>query len=668
MSDSKLSESSLRAAIDQGNAARRAGQLDEALAAYRRALAIASEDAEANSLFGLALLHQGKPDEAEPHLIKAVKINPEHIGFRLNLAELFERLGLFEKAIAEMERVVAGAPEFARGWERLANCCIQGQRISDAFEHYGRAAAHDPNNHWLALKWGRAALSIGRLSDARKILDRAARLSPGNDEIIRTHADVAEALADWASLERIARSWTILRPEESRAWQALSKALWESGHLRQAMEFYRKAIDKGGRDAVSLATYGRLSLMAMEFDESAAALEEAEALAPLEVHVLSAKALLLTMLGRFEEAETYCRRCLAVDAEDVTTFKVLNGLKRGRFSDDEKATLLRLSQKQDLRIEHRISAAFVLADTLDAQDKFDDAFAAYGVANDLGRQQSQRDGVGYDASNREAQIDSLIAWFPSKLPPTQSDAVPCPIFIVGMPRSGTTLVESVFAAHPQVFACGERLAMRQIMSDFFSKARVSGLAGILDESFKTWAKAFGAELPDLKGASHITDKNPWNFDAVGLIVHLFPNAKIIHARRNPVETGLSIFCNEFSKFSSFAHRLEDIGHYYGQYARLMSHWDKTLGSNILTVQYEDFVADFDNAAPTLLAACGLQHDNAGRDLLKTDRPIATLSAVQVRQGLTPQRGRAANYASHVVPLVRALEAAGIDLVTGALHS
>ena len=144
-----------------------------------------------------------------------------------------------------------------------------------------------------------------------------------------------------------------------------------------------------------------------------------------------------------------------------------------------------------------------------------------------------------------------------------------------MPRSGTTLIESILGAHSRVFACGERQEMRSIMQEFASLAPIGG-SGIPEATKQRWRDAFLRELPDLGGATAVTDKNPWNFDALGLIFDLFPDARVIHVRRNPIETGLSIFRNEFPKFASFANRLEDIGHYYGEYARFMAHWQDVL--------------------------------------------------------------------------------------------
>lgn len=662
-----MSRDTLREAVERGHVARRAGRLDDALAHYRDALAIAPDDAEANSLSGLVLLHLGKAADAELGLRNAVAREPTHIGFRLNLAEFCERQGQYEEAIRLLESIVADAPGFARAWERLGDLWEQRQKTLEAAACFARASALEPDNAALGIKWATAAHTLGRLNEARHALDRIAQRVPINEAMFGIYTDIFEALGEWRPLEAVAANWTRVNPSAARAWRAWSKAEWETGRLHQAMEHYRRALTHGGRDANSLATYGRLSLAALEFTEAETALNEAETLAPNSLHLLSGKALLLTMLGRFDEAEAYCRRCLAIDPDDVTSLKVLNQLKPGHLSDEEMANLSRLALQPDLRVEHRISAAYAAADCLHTRGRYDDAFAGYELANAIGRERGRAEKLLYNAAARIAEIDHLIRVFPVKAPRAHASNAPRPIFVVGMPRSGTTLIESVLAAHPQVLACGERAAMRTIMREFMATVRTSGVVQLPGGTSERWAKAYFADLPNLSGVAQITDKNPWNFDAIGLILRLFPDAKIIHTRRNPVETGLSIFCNEFSKFTTFANALEEIGHYYAQYARLMAHWDR-IGDRLLTIQYEDFVADFDKAASALLAACGLSRAEANRDLLATGRPIATMSAIQVRRGLTVGEGRAVRYAARTTPLVKALEAGRVDLVTGALQA
>jgi hypothetical protein len=175
-------------------------------------------------------------------------------------------------------------------------------------------------------------------------------------------------------------------------------------------------------------------------------------------------------------------------------------------------------------------------------------------------------------------------------------------------------------------------------------------------------------MPGQPGTAVITDKNPWNFDAIALILRLLPAARIIHVRRDPVETGFSIFRNQFPKLQPFANRLEDIGHYYGEYARLMAHWQRIAGTHFTTVQYEDFVREFDTAGPALLAACGLDWEESCRNFWESRRVISTMSTMQARRPPESRARKAELYSAHLQPLVTALMESGVNLQSGALLS
>ena len=663
-----MNDRTWRDCIELGHSARRAGRSNEALELYGSAVEDAPGSAEANNLFGLMLLHLGRADEAEAPLRKAVEIDPSHPAFGMNLAEYFARRGRLDEAMQTAQGVTADAPQFSRAWEMLGDLNVHARRFAAAALGYGRAAAHRSNDPSILFKWARASFDDRRIDDAERILNDAARLAPDHESILGLQAEIFEAKADWAALERLAQSWTNAHPTSPRAWRSLARSQWETGYLRQAMASFRTALGLGARDAESLATFGRLCLSALEYDSAADALAEAEVLDRDCSHMLSAKAVLLMFQGRYDDAQSYCRRSLAANPDDASAYKVLTQLMHGRVRDGDFSALERLSEREDIRPPDRVSAMFALADCQDARGRTDEAFAAYQRANDLASAHAASENLAYDRRQMTRQTDGLISMFASAPPPLPGAMDVRPIFIVGMPRSGTTLIESVLGAHTRVFACGERMAMRWIMQAFRSGAGPATPGRISAGTARDWREWYCRELPDLKGATAVTDKNPWNFDALGLIVQLFPNATIVHVRRNPVETGLSIFRNEFSKFVPFSNSLEDIGHYYAEYARLMAHWEVILGGSFTTVQYEEFVARFDVAGPALLNTCGLEWEEACANPAQSNRVISTMSTMQARQPVRAREGRAARYARHLAPLVRSLEAAGVDLDTGGLSA
>jgi tetratricopeptide (TPR) repeat protein len=649
-----------------GHAARKAGRTTEALDHYRNAVEQEPGSAEAQSVYGLMLLQLGRAGEAEAPLRKAVEIAPRHVALRMNLAQWLAQAGRLDEAASLVAGVVADEPQHAWAWERLGELKASQSRFGAATEAFGRAGKLAPRDPSILFKWARACFDGGRTDEAERILAEAAALAPRNGAILRLYADIHESRGDWAALQKVAQDWAAAQPREPAAWRALAKSQWETSWYSQAKENYRHALSLGERDARHLASYARLCMSALDFESAGKALEEAEALAPNLGHLLSAKAVLLMAAGRPDEAEACARRALASAPRDAAAYKALVQLSHGRLSKEEYAALQSLVARQDLRLADRVTAAFALADCREAQGNADSAFAAYERANALARELGRSDGIAYDPAARERQIEALMRFFPAVPGEPLGAGVPRPVFIVGMPRSGTTLIESVIGAHSKVLACGERMPMRWILPEYLARAEEGTAAGIDEATWRQWRELYWQGLPPRQGAEVVTDKNPWNFDAIGLIARLFPHARVIHVRRNPVETGLSIFRNQFAKPMQYANRLEDIGHYYGQYARLMAHWARVAAGRFTTIQYEDFVRDFETAGPALLAACGLDWEPGCRNFWESRRTIGTMSLVQARRPLEARESRAERYGSMLKPLRDALQQAGVDLDTGAL--
>ncbi|HYM34403.1 MAG TPA: sulfotransferase, partial [Steroidobacteraceae bacterium] len=600
-------------------AALRAGNFAVAVEHLKEFLSAEPSDAEIHCLQGQLLQKLNRLDEARSHLLKAVELAPTQIDYRITLTEFFASQANWAPAIEHMRVAVTQNPKNVHAWQRLGDFLGSAQLGEDALVAYQRARALDPSNIDIAMKEAFAMAYLKRFDAAREILERYMATANVSDAFLSLYTDILEAQCDWATLENVAATWSTQRPTQLRAWEAQAKAAWETGRLQQAINLYRKAMSFAAPDAKRLATFAQLCLNALEYDQASRALDEAEKMDARNVSVLSAKAGLLMFLGRFDEAAQYCQRGLAIDSHDVTTYRILSQLQRGRLTSDDRRVLAEVVQGGEQKLDYRISAAFTLGDSFDADSDIANAMASYDEAHRLATQRGAAEGLVYDPEARSREIDFLIAHFSSTPSPSVDVFGPRPIFVVGMPRSGTTLIESVLGAHSRVFACGERNAMRQILRDYFSAGAKAELSQLVRRYF--------AGLPDLHAFECVTDKNPWNFDAIGLILTLFPRAKIVHVRRNPIETCLSILRNEFTKFQPFTQHPDHIGHYYGQYARLMNHWERIADDRLITIQYENFAAHFANAAPALIRSCGLEWEESCGTFQKSNRVIATLSTV-----------------------------------------
>lgn len=585
--------------LERGVTAHQAGRLDDALQAYRAALELKPNDAEASSLCGLALLHSGKGEEAMPLLQQAVDREPGQNSYRLNLAEGLAQTGKADRAMVEL----------------------------------GLLIAVEPTN--------KQALSRFYALECEALLVRQ----------------------EWAKLHANGLAWTNADPTSIAAWRALSRGAFEDGRLLEAAAAFARAIELGKPTAADLTAHAGLCLKALEMRAAGISLEQAEALDPDFPQMLATRALQLMYIGRFAEAEAYCRRALQRKPDFVPAYATLSRLRNGALENADVQALYAIARRPDTLPDHRITALFSIAHAYDARGDVDSAFTTYQGAHALAFERDQHERRIRDMTQDAARVEQ-IAKASQTLPEVATTGNgPRPIFIVGMPRSGTTLIESVLGAHSRVFACGERPAMRRIMRVLLGALQAGTTVdeGLLQD----WAKFYFHHLPNIGTADHVTDKHPRNFEAAGLIARMLPNAVILHVRRNPVENCLSVYRHEFNKQWTFTHDVNDIASYYGRYAQLAAHWERTLPGRFVTIQYEDFVNNFETAAPQLVQACGLSWEPQCLEFQKTPRAIATFATVQVRGPVALGNGRVQKYRKHLAPLIAALEAAGIDLETGA---
>lgn len=652
----------LDGALQRGLAAHQAGRFMQALVEYRAALAAAPDDAELASLTGLALVHCGRPEEAIPFLNQAVTSEPNEPGLRFNLVEGLIAMRDLVRAQTELNVLLQNQPDCPRLWERIGDVAMLC-RDRDGAARAWRRSLDVGLGLPPALKLARLELSLSHFDAAQLVLSRLTTHFADDPSVLALRRDCLIARRDWAALETLAVAWTQSTRDNRDAWRALARAAFEQGRYLDAVEAFGRVVAGPAPSADDLASLAGLQLHALDFEAAAATLARAAALVPEHPGMLARQALLHMYFGHFEAAADCSRRCLARDPENVTAYATLSRIQRGRLSNDELAILERIIREVGAPPDSRIPAAFLLAHAEDARGEFDAAFAAYLNAQSLALERDLTEGRRYEIAASEARFEHLVRLQAPAAPAVAlAPAAPRPIFIVGMPRSGTTLVECVLGAHSRVLACGERPAMRHLLR----AALESDTAGRRDEPAKmrTWIAYYLRDLPALCGADYFTDKNPLNFEAVGLIARLFPSAVIIHIRRNPIETGLSIFRQDFGKPWTFAHRLKDIGHFYGLQAKLMHHWERLLPGRITTIQYEEFAADLARGARQLVESIGLPWEPQCLDFQSAGRAIATFSTIEAREPVVVRNRHAARYVQHLAPLIAALTAAGIDLATG----
>ena len=321
--------------------------------------------------------------------------------------------------------------------------------------------------------------------------------------------------------------------------------------------------------------------------------------------------------------------------------------------------VLRLLDSPEVAPAEKPPLHFTAAKLLDEAGRYEEAFGHAHAANEATRRP-------YDPRTFRRQVDQRIAYHrPSTLHslPRATHGSRRPVFIVGMPRSGTSLVEQILASHPAVFGAGELATLSRIANNAARGAWTEGESypGYLDSisvrQCNRMAEQYLATVSGLNGsATYVTDKMPHNFLYVGLILLLFPDCHIIHCTRDPLDTCLSCYMTYFANGHEYSHDLGHLGEFYADYQRLMTHWTQGVNVPLIEVRYEDVVDDLEGQARRLLELLDLPWDERCLRFYETSRPVPTASNEQVRtQIYRSSVGRWRHYEKHLGPLIEAIE-------------
>ena len=596
-------------------------QRKDALSVMQRAAELLPEDAEAHANLGTALLGTGHYAEAIATLQRSLRIRPDDADTLSNLGNALRATGQREAALANYQAAVKLQPARAELHQNLGNMLLSLSLPELAAESYRRALELRPELADVHNSLAVALLSIGRPGEAMMHSTRATELAP---ESAAAHGTLGNALIDLGRSEEAAtayRTALMLQSESADLLSNLAIALRLQGRTDEAIDHACRALQLNPRSVPTLVV-----------------LADAHA-----------------DRGEFSQAETRLREAIAIEADSPQAWAGLAHLRVMTPSDENwLAQALRIAGQENLPPRMEILLRYALGKYFNDLKQYDLAFRHYQRANEL----SKHNWVSYDRAQSQRQTDRLVRGFDSQWLQrvrTQGIASSLPVFILGMPRSGTSLVEQILASHPGVFGAGEL--------PFWNAAAAAG--GWLTADGVPEAEAIHrlgvdclASMRSLAAnASRVVDKMPENFRHLGLIHAALPQARIIHVYRNPVDTCLSIYFQNFQATVAYATDLENLAHYYRQYQRLMRHWRALVpGHAILEVSYEALVADPPLWSRKLFEFVGLPWDARSIESQAVRRSVVTASKWQVRQKISlTSVARWRNYATHLAPLLPLLE-------------
>jgi tetratricopeptide (TPR) repeat protein len=567
---------------------------------------------------------------------------------------------------AEAERTLQPLRKAAAGDPRLLHLDLeifQGmRRFPELAAAYRALLARGPSNLDLWVGLALALIQAGQGSEAYEAAQKARTLNPKSLRAMQAFAVSAMAAKDWKAAVQAFEFLTRAEPKAAAYYQEWSKAEFELDNVKRAIKAFEKFLDLTAAPAPEhFFTLGKLYFIARKPETAAAHLDRAIAGGMAASELFAVRAHCHLHLGEMAEAKARFEKALALNPDNLEAALPYRQMVKTPKGDPVFARLEALTADPDLNETKRIHAGFLLGNLYHGIGEYDRAFENYRKGNEANRAKYQREGFGYDRKKTEAEFAELTSAFPAdafKKWYGRGSFDPRPVFIVGLPRSGTTLLEQIVAAHSMAEGRGELDEMHYIHFEFDTARKAPGgdLGAILEHQEKVWQDRYLAAIAtrDPKVA-RVTDKMPANVKSLGLIALLFPKARVLYLRRDPRDVALSIYFNIFDKGHPYATSLADIAHYIGETEKLARHWQRVLPLPFLEIRYEDIVAAQEKKTREILQFLDLPWEEACLAFHTQARAAMTMSSVQVRQPLSKSSiGRWRHYRAHLDPLFAAL--------------
>jgi len=609
-------------------------------------------------ILGAILLKQNKIGEAEVYLQRTIDLAPTFAKPHEDLAILYLSQNQPDRAIKFFETSIQLDPTQASAFLGLANAFLRIGKKKEAELAQRKYLELSPIGR--ALEEASKLLKEGQSQRVEEICKDILKQEPENIAALRILARTAIDDERYIIAEGLLRKIVKLSPDYFISYTDLGCFLVDRGRLPEAVTLFRKAVELQSSNPEShLLLADALSILGRTTD-ALESYEQCLGLMPEDPSALLGRGHLLRVLGRRDEAITSYKKCTAVRPDFGIAYWSLINLKDFQFTDKEVTEIQSKINSNDLDLDSEINFRFALARAHEKREDFDAAWKQYERSNKM-----KRTTVNYDPVENEIKHDKLIEVFTGNFLAQDTGAesiCPSPIFILGMPRSGSTLIEQILASHSMVEGTGElpyiimlSAALGQNRSNDLDYPEV--LRKMDGEQLASIGKSYihHTEPHRFESTALFTDKMPSNFLHAGFIHLILPYAKIIDARRNPMDTCVSNYRQLFAMGKNQSYDLQELGEYYLQYIRMMDHWDEVLPGRILKVQYEDVVSNLEEQIRRILDYCELPWEDACLSYFETDRAVNTASSEQVRQPIYKDAiGYWKNYESNLKELLEVL--------------
>jgi tetratricopeptide (TPR) repeat protein len=638
----------------------RGGDLAKASDLCQQALATDSTNANIYNLLGLIALQTGQSELAKEFFLTAVTFEPARALFQRNLGAASYALGEDKDAENQFRKALELDPEDHEALFNLALILKFSGRLTEALPLLEKSVLARRGDPQPLAQLADLHLTLQHFSDAEKIARAAETIAPNNPLSLNALMIATRYLGNPLESAFWGHKLVEVEPLKAANHANLAKAYVDYGKTQLGIEHARRALQLDPNDAESHCTLSAAIGIEGMWDEALEHTDRAIALNQEESRYLVQKAGLLQRMGRNEEAFELVQPMISGKQRINTDALQIYITLAKRFDHDKEADkLIRDVLKMGtLPDAVRMSLSYIAGAFYDSIGEYNRAFELFNTANSLKP-------LKYDRAKTEELFDRYIDTFDTELLeklPSASHGNNKPIFIIGMPRSGTSLAEKIIASHPQVSGAGELTEIHNLCEGLPQHMEGGApfpecAANLSAEQMDNLAERYLTFIDGLNeaGLAHVTDKMPQNFLFLGMISKLFPEAKIIHCMRNPIDTCLSCYFQNFGAAGlEFSYDLDNLVHYYHQYLRIMEHWEKVLPGRLYHLSYEQLTANSAEEIPKLIEFCGLEWDEACLSPHKSKLVTKTASFDQVRKPIyQSSRERWRNYEKHIKPLIEA---------------
>lgn len=558
-------------------------------------------------------------------------------------------------------KILAGDADHADSLHLLGMIENQRGRAELAVEMIGRAIAINRKEAAYHSNLGVILQAQGKPDEAAACFEQALALKPDWAEVHSNFGNILEAQGKLDEAAASQECALALKPDLAEAWSNLGNVRQAQGQRSEAIGCYERALALRPDYADAHNNLAKAMLAEDRIEEAVAHYQRAVALKPDSPHTYNHLGNIFKQQGRFNEAMAHYERAIAVKPDYAEAHYSRAETKRFQPGDADLAALEALAGRGDLSADQELYIHFALAKALDDSGDYGRAWEHLRRGNNLKRGRIDYDEMGaLDFLKRISRVFDQATFDGFQ---GAGDPSTLPVFVLGMPRSGSTLIEQILASHPQIQAGGELPALEKMTAGDQLIRYPEGVSELDGTALRRLAQSYLSALPALAdGKIRMVDKLPGNFLHIGLIRLMFPNAKIIHSMRDPIDTCVSCYSKLFTFGLYYSYDLAELGRYYRAYNELMAHWRSTLPAGaMLDVSYEDVVDDLEGQARRLIDYCGLPWDDRCLNFHRTSRAVKTASAVQVRKPLfrsSLQRWR--HYEAGIAPLLN--ELSDIDAV------